>query len=80
MAVFAASNVVYNKQYCWLTIYAVKESLVHHLDPQQYQPTRVVKANGVLPPILTHRQEELLIYVLDHGIYHLSVQQSIMYS
>lgn len=34
----------------------------------------------VLPPVLTHKQEELLISVLDNAVYHLSVQESIIHS
>lgn len=70
-----------------LTIYVVTESLVCHLEPKQYQPTRVLKANCVpsnLPSALsfflslpTNRRNSS---VLDSGIYHFSVQESVIHS
>lgn len=51
MSVFSTEQAMH---VLWLTVYVITESLLYHLQPEQYQPTRILKASGVLPPFGQH--------------------------
>lgn len=85
VSVFSTKQAVHT--YYGLTIYVITESIVCHPEPKQYQPVRVLKANrfpsnlpSALSFFLSSPTNGRNSSVLDSGIYHFSVQESVMHS
>lgn len=69
-----------------LTVSVITESLVHHFELNQYQPTRVLEANSVpsslpsaLSSFLSSPIDRSIFSILDSDIYHFSVQESVIH-